>query len=267
MQLGPTLLQSVVQGLTEFLPVSSSGHLVLIQQFFHIEQPHLIVDVALHAGTFLAVVVYFHRRILRLTVDFFRRPWDRSSAETVYVWKILVAALPTGVAGLLIKRFASGAFESVLFVLIGMSLTAIALFLADAKLSRARETADQPSFLSALIIGCAQGLAVLPGISRSGSTITAGIFLGLSRKSAAEFSFLAGLPALAGALLLEGPAILGFTAGEAIPLLVGAVLAFAIALASIRVLFLVLERSRLGWFALYLVLVVVMSTVILAVRS
>jgi undecaprenyl-diphosphatase len=267
MTLGPTLVQSLVQGLTEFLPVSSSGHLVLVQQFFHIRQPHLTVDVALHAGTFLAVLVYFRRKIISLAVGFFRRPFDRSVGETDYVWKVLVASVPTAVAGLLIEKFASGVFESVVFVLIGMSLTAVMLFVTDLRLGRQNAAADRPSFLSALVIGCFQGFAVLPGISRSGWTMCAGMFCGMSRKSAAEFSFMAGLPALAGALVLEGRGWSGLTPDIILPLVIGALVAFAVALAGIRLLFFILERSRLAWFSLYLVVVVAVSAVILVIRS
>lgn len=253
MRLLTTLLQAAIQGLTEFLPVSSSGHLVLAQQLLRLDQPHLTVSVALHAGTFLAVLVHFRRRIVHLLSGWLRRPLDPSSPESDTVWKIAAASAPTTAAGLLIKlRFAS-VFESVPFVLVGLSLTALALLATD--LLPSRHGSDRPSLPGALLIGLAQGLAVLPGFSRSGWTVAAGVRAGLSRPAAAEFSFLAGLPALAGALLLETREMA--LQPDLIPLLgLGAAVAFLLALLSIRLLMWAVNRSRLRWFSLYLALLV-----------
>jgi undecaprenyl-diphosphatase len=256
MNLLDTVVQSLIQGLTEFLPVSSSGHLVLFQQFFHVQQPHMFMDIVLHLGTFLAVIIYFRKNLLELLLSFVRKPFDLHEPGTSYVWRIAVASLPTALIGLLIKRKFPFVYESVSWVLVFLFLTAVFLFVSD--FIRVKEKrAESLSWLAVLFVGCAQGLAVLPGISRSGATIVAAILVGLARQDAGRFSFFIGLPAMLGAAVLEFKDV-SFTVDHALILnaTVAFLVSFIVALFSIRFLFFILKKAQFKLFSIYLVILV-----------
>jgi undecaprenyl-diphosphatase len=252
-----TLFQAVLQGLTEFLPVSSSGHLVVFQDLFRVRQPHLLMDVSLHAGTFLAVVIYFWKDIREMAVSFVSRPFDLSRERTNEVWKIIVASVPTGLIGLLIEKKFSSVFESLGFVLAFLLVTAVMLFVSDF-LKPGTKNVKGLSWPGALLIGLFQGIAVLPGISRSGATITGGIVAGLERRTAGRFAFLIGIPAMLGAIGLE--AFDAVKSGLSTEFLFHVVLAAAVACVisffTIRLLFWVLAKVRMRLFSLYLVILV-----------
>jgi undecaprenyl-diphosphatase len=204
------VILGVVQGLTEFLPVSSSGHLVLGQHLFGITEPALSFDISLHVGTLAAVVLVFFREILAMAGAAVRLAAAGKGAGALFrqdpdvrlLGLILAGSVPTAVLGLLVKKYAMGLFASVAFAGAMLLVTGTVLWLTR------RAPAEGVGFGGfsygrAFWIGTAQGLAVLPGISRSGSTISAALFLGMDREAAGRFSFLLSLPAIVGAEILS----------------------------------------------------------------
>ncbi|UCG12324.1 MAG: undecaprenyl-diphosphate phosphatase [Deltaproteobacteria bacterium] len=203
----------ILQGLTEFLPVSSSGHLVLAQQLFGLKEPQLFFDVAVHVGTLLAVLLTFRADLLDMLRDCFKfllstrlRPSRIRTSEVSdsvrMVSMIVVGSLPTAVIGLLLRSVAESLFASIAVVGLSLWATGIVLFLS--RWSRqGRDDLGTSSLAHAFLIGLAQGAAITPGLSRSGITITAGLLLGLSPELSFRFSFLLSIPAILGALALE----------------------------------------------------------------
>lgn len=196
------LLLGLVQGLCEFLPVSSSGHLVLLHNLFGIEEGALFFSIMLHVGTLLAVFAVYYQEIWGLL----RRPFQKK------VGMLLLALVPTVVIAVLFKDFFEGAYSGS-FLGIGFLLTAVILTLSD-RLCKAHKNMDAMRPLDALGIGLMQGIAILPGVSRSGSTIAGGLFFGMERKAAADFSFLLSIPAILGSVVLEIPGMLKGGVGE-----------------------------------------------------
>lgn len=189
------ILLGCLQGLTEFLPVSSSGHLALAQLLMPgFQQPGLVFEVALHLGTTVAVLALEWRRI-----------WDafRGRYLVRLAGQLVVATLATAALALPLRRTAEGAFEQPLVVAAGLALTGVLLLLGT-RLGCGSWGPDDGPWRAALLVGLAQGVAVMPGISRSGATIVAGLHGGLERRWAADFSFLLSVPAIVGAALVEG---------------------------------------------------------------
>jgi len=207
------LVLGIVQGVTEFLPVSSSGHLVLGQHLFGIKEPEIFFDVMLHLGTLGAVCVVFRRDIWSLIKEFFyllkilfnksalAAAWQERPSFKLLVL-ILAGTIPTGIIGIVFKDTFESMFASTLTVGIALLVTGSILFLTG----RIKQgTRDITGFraVDALIIGLVQGMAIIPGISRSGSTISAGLFLKLDRELTARFSFLLSIPAILAAVALQ----------------------------------------------------------------
>lgn len=188
------IILGLVQGLTEFLPVSSSGHLVLVPALLGWRQPSLTFDVLLHLGTLLALVVYFRADLGRLAGAPFRRD---AVADRRLLAYLAIASVPAGVAGLALGGVSDRLFEAPLRVCGELVVTALILLGTERWGERARRRPLTPP--GALTIGVAQAIAILPGISRSGSTIGTALLLGLSREEATRFSFLLAIPAIAGA--------------------------------------------------------------------
>ncbi|HBF39085.1 MAG TPA: undecaprenyl-diphosphatase UppP [Firmicutes bacterium] len=199
-----TILQAFIlglaQGLGEFLPISSSAHLILIPWLFKWPDPGLPFDVALHIGTLLAVVAYFWRDWLTLIRHGLGKGFK--TQEGKMFWYLVIASIPGAVAGMLLEKKAETIFRSPLIIGIMLILMGVILFAADHLGSKRRESKNI-SFGQSLWIGISQGLAVIPGVSRSGITMSSGLFLGLTREGAARFSFLLSTPIIAGAGLLE----------------------------------------------------------------
>lgn len=250
-----TILQAaflgLVQGLTEFLPVSSSGHLAIAQHFLSgFEQPGLLFDVLLHAGTMAAVVLYFRRDLIKLVLCC--GPGGAREDRRVLLMLIL-ASVPTAIIGLAAKDWVEQLFEMMPVVGAMLLVTGLLLFYAGRARSGGREM-SQLSRTDALLVGIAQGLAVMPGISRSGATIGCLLLRGISADAAARFSFLLALPAVGGATLLHLKDLGQVGGGELPAYLVGTLVAFVSGLLAIRLLLSVLRRRRLGGFALYCLL-------------
>jgi undecaprenyl-diphosphatase len=197
------LFLGAVQGLTEFLPVSSSAHLVLIPWLFGWDDPGLAFDVALHLGTLLALLVYYGREWLSMVLSLMRP--DAAARRLLLL--LIVSSIPGAVIGLLLEKQAETTFRDPRIIAATLALMGLVLWVADARAAQSK-TIDHLTFADAILIGLSQALAIIPGVSRSGSTITAGRILGVAREDAANFSFLMATPIIAGAGLHEAPKII-----------------------------------------------------------
>ncbi len=192
------VLLGLLQALGEFLPISSSAHLVLLPYFRGMEYQGLAFDVLLHAATLLAVLLYFAKDWWELLKNGLTHP---TSPKGRMLWYLAAATVPAGVAGLLLNDWAENTFRNPLMIAVCLMVFAGILWWADRKGSSNKEQAV--SFRTLMWIGCAQALAIMPGVSRSGITITAALLLGLSRSASARISFLLSTPIIAGAAVLE----------------------------------------------------------------
>jgi undecaprenyl-diphosphatase len=247
MNLFEAMILGLIQGLTEFLPVSSSGHLEIAKSLFGVDpEATFYFTIAVHGATVLSTIVVFWKEIVRLakgTLKF------RMNEETSYVLKIIVSMVPVGFVGILLKDPVEKLFNgNLLFV--GSMLLITAGLLAAAHFIRKRER--EIGYLDALIIGVAQAAAVIPGISRSGATISAGLMIGNSKNEIARFSFLMVLVPVIGANLLEilsEPAIAG--SNSAAIILTGFITAFISGYMACRWMIGLVRRSKLIWFSIY----------------
>jgi len=242
-------LLGLVQGLTEFLPISSSAHLILAQRFLGVDPPGVLLEALLHLGTLAAVVLAFRRDLLHLA----RSAAGRGSlAGRKEIGMILAGTIPILIAGFLLRDVIDDLFSSLWLVGVALIATGGVLLAADRLARRSRRS--EVRFLDALIIGIAQAFALLPGLSRSGVTIASGITMGLSAPKAARFSFLLAVPALSGAgivTLWDAVRVAGLADQNVAGLLVGALVSFAVGLAAIRVLLALIAKGRLWFFAVY----------------
>jgi len=237
------ILLGIVQGLTEFVPVSSSGHLLLAHDILGTDGGTLAFDVALHVGTLIALLVYFNKDILSLA-----KQVTKQSKEGRLARLLLIATIPAGLAGLLFGGFIEETLRS--SVVVAISLAAVGLLMLFADKYALEEETNEVTTRQGIKIGFAQVLALVPGVSRSGITITAGFMLGLSRVQAARFSFLLAIPVIAGSALgvfLQGD--LGQTANMAI--LTGIIAAFLSGIVAIKFMLQVIAKVGLKPFAYY----------------
>ncbi len=249
-----TMLQSMflglLQGLTEFLPVSSSGHLAIAQHFIaDFEQPGILFDVILHFGTLIAVMLYFSNDIKNLCLA----PWNKSAQGKQYrklLLLIIFGSIPTAIIGLAFKDTFTAMFHNIYAVASMLLITGTLLFAAQ-RWRHGKRPMESITFTDAFITGVAQSLAIAPGISRSGSTIAALLFRGIDGASAARFSFLLSLPAIAGATLLSVGDMQNLPTDQIPVYLAGGATAFVSGLAAIHMLLRILARKRLSVFALY----------------
>ncbi len=232
----------LVQGVTEFLPVSSSGHLVLVEHGLGVRSNGQALEIAVHLGTLLAVLLHYRRDLVDIVRDVLRR-----SPGARLGWMVVVGTLPAVVVGLAFKHQIDAAFGSPRAAAWGLVATGVVLLLTP--LARRRESA--PGMLYAFVVGCAQAVAILPGVSRSGSTIGTALFLGDDAVRAARFSFLLSIPAIGGAavLLFADGALRQVDAPG--PLLLAACVAFVSGWAAIAFLIRLLGRGRLWCFGPY----------------
>lgn len=241
------LLLGVVQGVTEFLPVSSSGHLVLFQTMFGIEGPGgLGFEVALHLATLVAILLVYRTRVVALASGVLHR----DTASIRYVGKLAVATLPAVLVALTLSDWIEHSFASPALAASCLLVTAIILWTTRKTIPLA--VGSEPGWGAALLIGCAQAFAILPGISRSGTTVAVALALGVSAGAAAEFSFLLGTIAMAGAaiLILPGFGVENLALG---PLLIGSAAALVSGVGSIALFLRLLEHRNFYVFSYYLV--------------
>lgn len=266
------IILGLVQGLTEFLPVSSSGHLIIGKELLGIESADdLVFEVLVHAATVLSTIVVFRKQLWNLIRGVFR---FRYNDETDYVLKICVSMIPVFVVGVFFKDFVEGLFQSILVVGVALMCTAVLLFLSDlasgslfgksrrvaasesgpvrASLSERRGYRNGISYWQAFVVGLGQALAVVPGLSRSGTTISTGLLCGVRRDVMAQFSFLMVMIPILGESFLQ---LVGgeMTASSVAPLslVLGFLAAFLSGLFACRVMIALVKRARLSWFAIY----------------
>lgn len=260
------IILGIVQGASEFLPISSSGHLVLFYNIFNITDNTILLSVILHVATLLAVVLCYYKQIFKLI----KNPFCETNK------KLLVATIPTVIIVILLKSLVEKTFSGD-FIIIGFLITALVLLISQIKENKVNKLKNkyfvtQPniylsknhnitnlniSYKQALLIGTAQGIAVFPGISRSGSTIATGLISGVSKQEVADFSFLLSIPIIIGGLLFE---LIDVVKGEAslnigwLSLSVGFLFGFISGLVCIKLMLKFVKSKKLTWFSLYLVL-------------
>jgi undecaprenyl-diphosphatase len=264
----------IVQGLTEFLPVSSSAHLIVIPQLLHWDDPFLntaTFDVMLHAGTLLALFVYFWRDVIRLLKAFFASIRDRSLApdhDRKLAWLLLISTIPAALLGALFESFFDTAFRAnLIWIPVLLIVGAVILYLAERIASHTRKIWEL-TWLDAVIVGVAQALALFPGISRSGITIATGLFLGMERPAAARFAFLMGIPIIAGATLykLRDIAFGSLSSSDALALVAGMAAAAISGVLAIRFLLRYLQNHNTDIFVAYRIGFAVLVAVLLLLR-
>lgn len=249
MEILQAIILGIVQGVGEFLPISSSGHLVIVgailDQSAGTESDaasKLLMNVVLHAGTLFSILIVYRNELLKLRL------------QPRVCLLIVLASVPAGLLGVFAKDLFAEVFATPLIAGIALFVTA-ALLVGGQKLERNELDYNQLSFGKALAIGCFQAAALVPGISRSGSTISSGLALGLKREAAAAFSFLMAVPVIGGAVLLEAKDVIfgDLIIGDPVPLVVGGITAFVVGLLTLRWLVALIAKGRLYWFSYYCV--------------
>ena len=256
------IILGLIQGLTEFLPVSSSGHLVIGRELLGIEASEdLVFEVLVHAATVLSTIVVFRKQIWGLLKGFFKFKYND---ETDYLLKIAVSMIPVFIVGVFFKDFVEGLFGSLTAVGCALMVTALLLAFSDlaSKPGRApflpagKEYRNGISYWQAFVVGLGQAIAVAPGLSRSGTTISTGLICGVRRDVMAQFSFLMVLVPILGEAFLD---VVGgdFTASPvgALPLVLGFISAFISGLFACKVMIALVKKAKLSWFALYCAIV------------
>ncbi len=246
MTLTEAIVSGLVQGVTEFLPISSSGHLVFIHRLFGFSEPAVFFDICLHVATLAAVVIYFTGDIAELARE---RNWK-------WLSYVIIATVPAVLAALVFEDRISSFFESPVKVAMMLVVTGIVLFVGQFSLSKRKAGGASPTFFSSLIVGIAQAFALLPGISRSGTTISAGLAGGMNKEDAFRFSFLISIPAIIGAVLYKGMTIdIGAVIkGNVLNYAAGMAVAFAAGLLCLHILWSFIRRNRLYVFGGYCIL-------------
>jgi undecaprenyl-diphosphatase len=270
MNLFEAIFLGIIQGITEFLPISSDGHLVLIPALFNLPEPDLNLVSIAHQGTLLAILVFFYRdlwQIFLAIIDGLRRRQPLATTESRLGWYILVATIPAGLIGILFKDFFEETYANPAIAAAFLFVTAAFLVIGERMLSGQKQLA-QMSWLDALIIGVMQIPAILPGVSRSGGTIAAALARGFDRPTAARFSFLLGVPAIAGAGLLALIDLLQVgNLAEQLPFLLATFVTSAVVgYAAIYFLLSWLRQRSLYGFAVYCVALALLYFLVAALR-
>lgn len=256
-----SVMLGIIQGLTEFLPVSSSGHLVLLQNLFGIREPELLFDISLHLGTLLAVFIVFYKEILRILQTLLRLPaLIKSSGNLKSVFAdneeirifalIIIGSVPTAILGILFHKVADQIFGSVWIVGVMLLVTGTLLWFTR-QMSNEGRPLIKVSIRDALMIGLIQGMAIMPGISRSGATISMALFLGMNREVAGRYSFLLSIPAILGAMILSLNSTIIQTDIPVRIILLGTVTAAIVGYIGLKILLRLVKQGHLYYFAPY----------------
>ena len=256
------IILGLVQGLAEFLPISSSGHLALLQQAFGIhEDKVLLFAVLLHVGTLISVFIVYWKDIWELIVELCLTIRDLCTGKGLRLAErpirklgvmIIVATIPTAIIGLVFSDFFDSLYNSVIPIGVGLIITGFLLIFAEKK-GEGNRGIQQMNFRNAIFIGLVQGVAICPGISRSGSTLFGSLICNLDRKVAVKFVFLISIPSILGSAVLEAPAALeaGVTAAEVGPVLVGMLVAAVSGLVAIKTMIKIVSDKKLSYFSYY----------------
>jgi undecaprenyl-diphosphatase len=268
------IVLGIIQGLTEFLPISSSGHLVIFPFFMNWHPPEkemFIFNVLVQMGTLVAVIIYFYKDLLAIITDFFRNlfkgtPFATKNARTG--WLLIIATIPAGMAGIFLKDLVEKTFGSPLFVGIALIVTAVLMILAE-KVNLKIKKGYDITLIDALIIGLFQSLAIFPGLSRSGLTISGGMTRHIKRKPAARFSFLMSIPIMLAAGALSGYQMVTQVPnlGDFLPvMIIGFLTSMIVGYVAIRWLLKFLSNHSLTYFSIYCFLIGTLTIVISQVR-
>jgi len=242
------IILGLLQGLTEFLPVSSSGHLVLTQHILGVKLSGVVFELLVHFGTLMAVLIYFRMRIIALV----RAVFDRSmKSERRMVFFIILSTIPAVVVALLFDDVIEEAFSSPILTSLMLVVTGLILLLTGLIKKRKKAISGGNAFL----IGCGQALAILPGISRSGTTIATGMFTGVEPLVAAEFSFLLSIPAIAGAIVFKVRDIVNLDTALIGQYAVGTVISFLSGLFAVYLLLSIIKKGKFQYFGIYCLII------------
>ncbi len=245
------IVLALVQGLTEFLPISSSAHLILVPLITDWPDQGLAFDVAVHVGTLTAVVLYFRKEISKMFVAWFASLKGKHSEDSKLAWGVLLGTIPVGLAGLLFKDYIADNLRSPLVIAMTTIIFGLLLWYADWSGKRARDE-HMLSWKDIVVIGCAQAVALIPGTSRSGITITAGLLLGLTAQASARFSFLLSIPVI---ILAGGMEMLDYLEVASIDdmndLIIGALISSVSAYLCIHYFLMLLEKVGMTPFVMY----------------
>lgn len=287
MSLIESIILGIVQGIAEFLPISSSGHLAIFKKIFGLSEVGLTYDILLHAGTLVAVFIVYWNDIWKLIKEgvgiiidacknigiFFSRNIGRNEVDYIqvigtsyrkFVMLIIVSTIPTGIIGLVFKKVFNLDNPSIIIPGIGLLITGLILFVVD-DLPAGKKTPKEMTYKNAIIIGISQGIATLPGISRSGTTLTVGVLNGLDRKFAIKYSFIMSIPAILGACVLDIKDM--FAPENAISgtqltyYLVGAVVAAVVGFICIKTLLVLYKNRKMKYFSYYCFIVGIIAIV------
>jgi len=255
------IILGVFQGVAEFLPISSSGHLALLQHLFNIKEGNLFFAEMLHFGTLISIVIVYFNDIVKIIVDMLkllgdlirRRKIKKLTTHQKLGLLIITGSIPTAIIGLTLEDYFESLYTSILPIGIALIFTGFLLWIAEKRAFDNRNINDM-TILDSIFIGTLQGIAIIPGISRSGSTIVAGLFRGLDKSFATEYSFLLALPATFGAFLLGIRQVVKEGTGMMInfPLVVGVILSAVVGVISIKLLVKLIKRNKLYYFSYYL---------------
>ncbi|MBB5218799.1 undecaprenyl-diphosphatase [Treponema rectale] len=260
------IILGFIQGIAEFLPVSSSGHLKLAQHLFGLKEVPLLFDVLLHLATLCSVILFFRKKIWNLLCTFFRLITFRkiNSEDTVLaenemknrkmILAVILATLVTGIIGIFTSKLLDSDSVSIKLICAGFIITAVLLITSAYVEKHINSKTDVPSWIQSLIIGFAQGIGTLPGISRSGSSIAGALYSKVDRVSAGEFSFIISIPAILGAFILEAKDLGNVKESVGVvPVAAGCITAFASGFFALAFLMRLIKKGRLEWFACYLI--------------
>lgn len=261
------IILGVVQGLGEFLPISSSAHLIITPWLLNFNDPGLAFDVALHAGTLLALFAYFWRDWATLITAFFtslkKKHADYSQNEKL-IWYLIIASVPGAIIGKLLEEQADTLFRSPLLIAATMTVMGLVLWAAD-QMKNHKIDLSHIGMKQSIIIGLSQALAIIPGVSRSGSTISAGLFLGLTRETAARFSFLMSMPITLGAVLVKSKEFLHQGVGT--PEIVGIIVSAIVGFLSIKYMLAYVRKYSYRIFVAYRLVFALVVVVVYLLRS
>ncbi|MEW6009293.1 MAG: undecaprenyl-diphosphate phosphatase [Candidatus Omnitrophota bacterium] len=244
------IILGAIQGLTEFLPVSSSGHLVISQKLLHISQGNISLDIILHLASLAAVVLFCQKDIIFIVRALFAYKNPELKTYKDMALFIIYASLVTAVIGFIGKDLFERMFSSLAMVSVGLAITGAMLFLTKFKIQKANRKIEQLNAFDGLWVGLAQGLAIAPGISRSGSTVSSAIYRGIERSLAVRLSFLLAIPAILGAALFKVRELIMIDI-ETGYLLAGFLSAFIFTIIALKLLVVFVQRGKLHYFAYY----------------